>query len=263
MDRERILVGGPAGTGKTYEWLTIARLLPNRKFHVIDPDSGVIRVWKNDMDGFKDLTNIDYYFTPVWFEELKKTEDGWRGGIKEAFDQVKTRAKPDDWVVVEALDGIWDLAQGGFVDAVFDKGIGEYFLERRKSLTDKATRLDALDGWKDWTVIKKMHNDDFINKVCYQLPVHVYMTTGISVTTQSLASKEDAETRSFYGDSLFRLDGEKRNGRRVQSIFIFNKGKEGWKYMTFLKDRGRIWVENEELFDFGIQYLQGVAGWEV
>jgi len=266
--RERILLAGAPGSGKTYSWLTIAEALPKSTFWVIDPEDGVER---NRLDFFPDVKNIKYYFTPYWTKELSKIGlDRWEGGVMEAFKEIKEKVKENDWVIVEALGALWDMAQGGFVDQVFDKGIGEYFLEARLEFqklakSGKGTRLNALEGFKDWVVIKKMHNDDLIVPICYQLHVHSIFTSSLSITQRGEASKEDADIQSFYGDSLIRVDGEKRNPFRVQTI-IACRGtpKKGFMLNTMFKERGkRKWLEDAKNVNFFYQYLVSVAGWSV
>jgi len=259
---ERILVGGSPGTGKTYQWLTIARAFPNVTFHVIDPDDGVSRLVETE---FSELTNLDYYFTPVWYSKPKANPSGFGkvGGIADSFAEIRKAVKPGDWLIIEMLGNIWSMAQTAFVTEVFDQGIGEYFLNARKSMKEGAKRLEALKGWTDWQVINKMHNDDFLVPACYQVGCHVYMTSSVSVSAPTEVAGEDAEVRSFYGDSLIRFDGQKQNPFRAQSIFLFRKDRKGqWRYSTFIKDRGRQFIEDEELYDFGVQYVMGIAGIE-
>jgi len=258
--RERIIAAGAPGSGKTYNWLTIARMLPDVTFHVLDPDDGVLRLLYSE---FSDVKNLNYYFTPTWFGDLEKYELGQTGGVIKAFKDLKPKVKKGDWVIVEMLGNMWSMAQSGFANEVFQEGIGEYFLRVRKEMRENATRLDAIKGWTDWIVINKMHNEDFMNKVCYELPSNVYMTTSSSIIAPSAVSKEEAEQRAFYGDSLIRIDGQKANIFRAQSIFLNVKRKKEWFYSTFIKDRGREFVENEKVSDFGFQYLVGVAKWEI
>ena len=259
---ERIIVAGAPGSSKTHSWLTIAEALPNSMFYVFDPEDGVERI---RAASFPQVKNICYYFTPFWFRKLEQIgERRWFGGVSEATSKIKQDVKPNDWVIVESLPSMWDTAQSGFVGAIWDKGIGEYFLERRKTMENagaKSKRLEAFDGWRDWGVIKKMHNDDFIIPICFQLPVHSYMTSSLSVTTMGEKEKEDPDIRGFYGDSLVRVDGEKRNVFRVQTILIFYGNKKtGWSYSTFVKDRGnREWKDKAPLVNFAAQYLGGVA----
>jgi len=261
LDKERILIGGGTGSGKTHAWLTIAQYLPNNTFHVIDPDLSVLRVWENE---FPDVKNIRYHFTPEWFAPVEAVEPNvWKGGVKECWDATKALIKSNDWVVLEMMDSLWSLAISGFVAEIFGKDIGEYFMQARKAMTGKKG-LEALGGWTDWNVINKNHNDDFVNQVCYKYPVHVVMTTAISVTSNKAAAGESSEVKAVYGDELVRLGGQKNVPYRAQSIFLLNHPKRNrWTISTYLKDRSREWFDNEELFDFGIQYIFGKAGWSM
>jgi hypothetical protein len=277
--QERIELGGTEGTGKTYAWLTIARALPDVKFYVIDPDDGVRRVWYPD---FPEVDNIEYYFTPRWFttdyETYKKgpkaslLNDGsnhkniYQSGIADAWKLIKPKLQADDWIISEHMHLIWQNAQDMFADEVFDKKIGDYFLERRKAMKENSKRLDAIEGWTDWVVINKMHNDDFVTDMCFDnrkgSPAHVFMTTSTSLSS---GLNEDTGIKAFYGDSRIRFEGQKHNVFRVQTkIITKTKGSgKNIKYImnTFLKDRGREHMEELEWADFFYDYLVGYAGW--
>lgn len=276
MLQERIEIGSTEGAGKTYAWLTIAANCPKNKFYVIDPDDGVRRVWYNE---FKDVNNIEYYFTPKWFH---KGFDGYRvrptadlindgsgkknifkSGIADAWKLIKPKIKEGDWLISEHMHLIWNSSQEMFADEIFDKEIGNYFLERRKAMDAGSKKLEAFQGWTDWSVINKAHNDDFINDICFDNPGHVFMTTSTSMSQPG--AKEDADIKAFYGDTSIRFDGQKHVVFRVQTKMIFKvtgRGKDR-KYImnTFLKDRGREHVEEQEWSDYYWDYLVPIAGW--
>jgi hypothetical protein len=276
MLQERILVGGTPGSGKTYAWLTIANACPENKFYVIDPDDGVRRVWYKD---FPDVKNVEYYSTPHWFTKdfetfnvkgatFEKLDDGsdrhniYKSGVADAWKLIKPKLKPGDWVIVEHLHLLWSMVQDAFADEVFDRSIGQYFLQKRKAMKEGSKKLEALEGWTDWNVINKLHNDDFTIDICFDNPAHVFMTT--SMTTSS-GGKEDNQIKNFYGDSDLRYEGQKHNVFRVQTTLITKlagRGKER-KFIinTFQKDRGREFLEEYEWSDFYIEYLVAVAGW--
>lgn len=272
--QERIMSIGATGTGKTYGWLTIAHENPQAKFYVIDPDDGVRRVWYSE---FKDVKNVDYYLTPRWFTDGPKNvpkilplrdDDNpacHLAGVADAWKHIRPKLKQGDWVIVEHLGLIWASVQDGYVDEVFQKDIGAYFLEARKQLRDNAKRLDALKGWVDWAPINKMHNDDFIVNVCFDSPAHVYCTSSISPKPEG--AKEDPEVSTFYGESTIRIDGQKQNPFRMHTILKFEIAGSGdnRKYFlsTYLKDRGRKWLDRQEITDNGFffTYMVGVAGW--
>ena len=269
--QERILLAGMAGSGKTYAWLTLARMFPDRRFYVIDPDDGARRVWFKE---FPEVKNIEYYFTPRWYTEgstkvpkiitVDKARSCHTSGIADAWKTISPKLKAGDWLIIEHLGNIWGYAQTGFADEIFAKDIGQYFLEARKEMKSGSKKLDALKGWTDWGVINKLHNEDFIIPVCYENPAHVLLTSSVSTTTTD--SKEDPDTKDFYGDSKVRIDGQKGNVYRVQTVLLMTadtRMKPAKHFMsTFQKDRGREWIERKQWEDFAIDYLYGVGGWE-
>ena len=170
-------------------------MLPDVTFHCIDPDLSVLRLWE---DEFPDVKNLRYYFTPTWFGKVESVEPNiWKGGVAECWQLLKQGIKPNDWVIVEMLDSLWELAQSGFVAEIFNKGIGEYFMEARKEMQESSSsRLETFRGADGWIVIKKNHNDDVINDICYRSLVNVYMTTTYKIVTEKAAAKESADM--FY-----------------------------------------------------------------
>lgn len=269
--QERILLGGVEGTGKTYAWLTIARALPDSKFYVIDPDDGVRRSWYKE---FPEVKNIEYYFTPKWFStdydtfkkkgpQTKKLAGPscYLAGVADAWKIIKPKVKVGDWVIIEHLGNLWAKIQDTFADEVFDKEIGNYFLEKRKLMKEGSKRLEALQGWTDWGVINKMHNDDLLIPICFENPGHVLMTTSVSIIQKG--AEEDVDIKAFYGDSSIRYEGQKQNPFRAQTTLLMKYDITKKKYMmsTFRKDRARKFVEDEEWSDFFVDYLVLVAGW--
>ncbi len=273
--QERIMLGGVMGSGKTYAWLTIARMYPNSKFYVIDPDDGARRVWFPE---FPEVKNIEYYFTPRWytkgFEEYQKKPSAivtdkdrncYLSGVADSWYLIKPKLREKDWIIVEHMGMIWPSALNGFTDEVFMKDIGSYFLEARKKMKPGSKKLDAMEGWTDWNVINKMHNDDFVIPICFENPAHVLMTTSVSIAQEG--AKEDADIKAFYGDTKIRLEGQKHTPYKMQTIILMSangKPKERKHYMTtFLKDRGRAWMDNKEWTDFALDYLVMEAGFEI
>jgi len=285
---ERILVVGMAGSGKTYNWLKIAQWSPKRRFHVIDPDDSVDRVRYGNSDGynrdFPDMNNINYYLTPTWFGKLVQAgPDRWMGGTIDAFHKIREDFKPGDWIIVEQGGLLWENVQSGFTDEVFNKDIGQYFLERRRAQYEQDEALiasqkagqqvrkqkdsgSAFEGWKDWSVINKLYNADFIMPLCYELRAHVYMTSTLTVVDPKSQSirKEDPEIALFYAGSPFRIDGQKHVPVKMQSILLLaGNPNVGFVMSTFIKDRGRRWMRQVPIVNFPVQYLVAVGKWPV
>jgi hypothetical protein len=243
MIRERILVYGQSGCGKTYAHLKIAQAYPKSKFLIIDTDDSIPRMLESE---FTELENIQVY--PV---------QDWSGCIK-ALGEIKSRVKADDWVVVDMLCSIWDFVQTFFIEEVFNQDTGSYFLQARKELKAGASSLSALKGWVDWAVINKLYQG-WINEINYKLNCHVFFTCKAT----RISKEDDPGVQDIYSIFGVKPEGEKRNIYRVHSAFLLSHDRNGFDIST-VKDRGRIRLENVRLTpeqNFATRYLQLVAGW--
>ena len=253
---ERILMMGAPGTGKTYQWLKIARALKPAgvKFRVIDTDAAIP------------------YMLDTQFEELKVENGGnvivlpaydWPH-YKEALQKLLKDSKPNDWGIVDMIDNAWSTVQSYFVSEVFQKDIGDYFLEIRKSVEankrkPRSIMQDAMKGWVDWPVVNKLY-EDWILPLVHQETFHIYATT----KAQPITSDDDPAVKLVFGETGVRPSGQKHLGHQVHSIFLaYWDGKDGW-YITTVKDRsGRAYFNKDVLLTFFKQYLVMKAGFKV
>jgi hypothetical protein len=258
MIQERILVMGSPGTGKSWNWLKMAEELPHSRFRCLDTDNAIP------------------YMLETQFPHLK-AENGGNVEVYPAFDfpeyreglgWVLDRATDIDWTIVDMADNAWSSVQRYFVTEVFQENMGDYFLEARKKLrevektpksmkTPKSIMPEVLRGWLDWPVVNKLY-DDWILPLIFRLRGHLYVATKI----QALSSEDDQVTRELFGIFGVRPSGQKHLGHQMHSIFLFNKGSDGW-YITTVKDRAnRPYFERVRLESFYYQYLVAKAGWK-
>jgi hypothetical protein len=244
MLRERILTYGQPGSGKTYAWLQIAQAYPKRKFYCIDTDDAIPRLLATE---FSQLQNVLTYPALDWQSAAK------------ALELIKVKITANDWLVVDMLDSVWDFVQSYFVEEIFNKDIGVYFLQTRKMMKSDASSLNALRGWTDWSVVNKLYQS-WINEICYQLPCHIYFTCKAT----KLSTEDDATTQDMFSVFGAKPEGEKRNCYRVHSVFLMSHDRRGF-YLSTVKDRGRIPLQSIPLTpeqNFASRYLQLVAGME-
>lgn len=180
MIRERILVYGQPGSGKSYSWLQIAAAYPSKKFYCIDTDEAVERLLATE---FPQLQNVLTYPSQDWASCVK------------ALDAIKTKGTSNDWVIVDMLDSIWDYAQSFFVEEVFSKDIGSYFLQARKEMKAGSSNLSALKGWTDWSVVNKLYQS-WINEICYQIPAHIFFTAKAT----KLSTDDDSTMQDMFSE---------------------------------------------------------------
>ena len=245
---ERIMAIGSTGTGKSYSWLKLAERFSDNTFHVLDTDRSVRRMLSTE---FSRLGNVLVTDAANW----DQCYDFINGLVK-----TEGKVKPGDWVVVDLICSIWDMVQSHFVSEIFDKGIGEYFLQARKELKQGAKTLDALKGWVDWSVMNKMYQE-LAHKLFYVLSAPPYLANIFVVAKATRLSSEDKqETIDMFGTYGLRPEGEKRNIFRVHTVLLMQNDKSGY-YVSTIKDRGRSRWGRKKVSDFGIEY-GGLAGWQ-
>jgi len=239
MNQERILVYGSAGSGKTYAWLSLARLNPEAIFHCIDTDASIDRMLQTE---FSDLQNVKVYPARSWQK------------LEQALNLIEREARAGDWIIVDMLCSCWDFAQAHFVEQIHGKKIDDYYMEARKALK-KGERLQAISGWDGWSVINKFYQD-WINHICYELPQCNIFFTAKSTT---IASSDDPEVKDIFESIGAKPEGEKRNYYRVHTVLYFAHSTASY-FMTTAKDRGHKRFFAEPVNDFGKQYMVIIKG---
>jgi len=273
---------GVTGSGKSYQWLCIARRLKplGVKFRVVDTDNDIDFMLRTQFPELLPDNGGNVYAFPAydwpeyekavkWIQQKPLTPDQINSMNKHLQLAYKTPIKPIDWVVVDKSNNAWKTVQDYFVNEVFGESTGEYFLEVRRKLHDagdigksgkKATStiLEGLDGWKDWSVINKLY-DDWINPIVYRVRCHVYATSDVDKLDDKL--EKDPEVLSLFGELKIKPSGQKSIGGQMHTIMLFIPGVDKW-LITTVKDRsGRTYFKKVTLGDFYTQYLVLKAGW--
>jgi len=242
--RERILVMGGPGSGKTYSWLKLASYFRKSQFYVIDSEIGGQR----SLQEFPDLTNVNLFPVVDWPE------------YREAQQQISAKAGDEDWIVLDMADKAWSAVQRYYTGEIFGKEMGEYFLEARKKIKRDAKSLfagrdAALKGWTDWVVVTKLY-EDFIFPLVYRSPAHLYMAT----MGQPVSEDDSKEVQELYGPYGLRPTGQKALGHQPDTVLLLGRARDGY-FMTTIKDRGgRRYFDHQRLTNFPLQYGK-IAGW--
>ncbi|MDD5704052.1 MAG: hypothetical protein PHU23_18625 [Dehalococcoidales bacterium] len=278
---ERILAIGITGSGKSFQWLNLANtLMPlGVKFRVIDTDNDIDFMLRTQFEHLLPENDGNVYVMPAydWLEYEKSVMWVQQKPLNEAqlkslspyqLQAYKAPLMPYDWVVVDKANNAWSSVQNHFVSEVFGENKGEYFLQIRKKLWaggdigksgKKVTSvaLEALDGWKDWSVINGLY-DDWINPIVYRIKCNVYATSDVETLGRE---EKDPEILSMFGDVKIKPAGQKKLGGQMHTIFLYIPGTERWSVST-LKDRSnRVYFKKTPLNDIYNQYLFAKAGW--
>lgn len=253
---ERILVQGTYGTGKTYNWFTIANDTPDDvKFYVIDTDQTVLPYVESDEFGhLADRIEVEEPWEwPDYIEFLKR-----------AGKEAKTRARKhwtkgrrsDDWLIIDMASEAWDAVQTYYSDQVFGEDIGDFWLEYRKQAeAGESGSMSAFDGNTDWQAIKKLYKQ--FKKHVTRFPGHVYLATGEKKYAEHL--ENEATKRDFGGKQAkgFKPEGEKTLGHMTRTVLRAHN----YRYTT-IKDRQREPQQGRKVESFAKDYLMRVAGWK-
>ncbi|HET7713167.1 MAG TPA: AAA family ATPase [Patescibacteria group bacterium] len=248
--RERILMYGREGTGKTESWLSIAEMFPV-PFYVIDTDDSVQRMLETD---HPNLPNIHTIVAQGWAEFEKGVDDSILK-IRQYVAGIKDPTKEQlPWLVVDFADATWDMVQNYYTEQVFNQGIDEYFLLARKG-NKNSKQLQPLEGWTDWQVINKIFQSRWNVLTKGGGPFHLY------ITAKAVDLAGDIESKSLYKALKKMPGGEKRMGGRVHTVLMSSVDQDGW-YLSTAKDRGRPILTNLKSVNFAVSYLIKTAGWK-
>jgi len=157
-------------------------------------------------------------------------------------------------------DKAWDAVQRYYISQIFDREMGEYFLEARKKIKKDAKSLfagrdAALKGWLDWPVVRRLYEDFFLPLV-YRTPAHLYIATA----AQPVSEDDEREVRELFGPYGLRPAGQKALGYQPDTVLLLAHAKDGY-YVTTVKDRGgRKYFDRAKLHNLALQYGK-VAGW--
>lgn len=242
--REKVLLAGETNTSKTLSLISLAILYPNRKVIIFDPDDGTEKVIEELGVELPNLTVIPV--TPKWNDMMR------------AYKMLKSILTPDDWFCMDMMGRFWDFSQNYYSTTVFGESPSEHLI----ALKNQAKRTDfgGFDGLTDWSVIKRMHNEELVDDALLWSKFNVMGTT--SVTNYLPVEKiPTSGTAGLIAKEFgLKLEGEKHNLFRYDTIAIMRRtvGQQGNPRFIFnlVKDKGRP-INIRQEFD-----ITGSSFWE-
>lgn len=257
--RERVLVYGHEGTGKSTDAISIAQACPNVLVWVVDNDNSYDRLIETNA---VELPNI--YTAGVDFAE-DNDPYSWEG-MRKSIAEAQAKMGRDDWLIVDMLSKAWDAVQEWFIEQIFQSDIDDYFLKiRMEKERLKATKkegdkdkkaLGAFEGWMDWPVINQTYHKGMSTPLL-RCPGHLLCVA----EAQKLSEDDDRGIKELYGPLGARPKGQKRSGHIMQTVIMQGRDRGGNFKLTTVKDRGRELWNGEVMEDFSRDYLEATAGW--
>lgn len=248
--RERILLYGEPSVGKSHTVVSLAQFLQS-----IDP-SICIYVIDNDRSYqmAKELLHLDNMVVAQVYSFPEH---------RAALDAALAILKPNDWLICDLASEVWPTVQSYYTEMIYDDEVN-YFLKLRAAMSNPA-KENVLDGWTDWQYINKAYNA-FIKPFVYQSPCHVIATSTAEPVARPKSGStvgDDKETVSVFGGVGFRPEGQKRLRHQFNTTIFLSKDGRGEYRMTTVKDRNRELIVGQPIHNFAMDYLKGVAGWQL
>jgi hypothetical protein len=243
--RERILNMGPAGAGKTSNFLHIARMCAvtgtGARFFLGDSDFTMDRM----------LPSYPEIHPYVELHPLYEWPDYVAFG-----KHVSAVATPDDWVCVDFISSAWKAVQDYYVGEVFKRDIGDYFLAARKK------EVAGLEGWVDWNVINALYQQ-WLMPLLFRTRGHLFCTAKSEPLSDSRRPTEDKATRAMFLPFSIKPVGQKDLPFQFHTLLISDRDLQGNRLLTTVKDRERQEVRALPVIDFAVNYLTHVGRWSV
>lgn len=285
--RERIMLGGESGSGKTHTALNIIQQDVPAKARFIESDDGARRLLK--------LQFPDLLCPTCKGDNPKCAACGGGGGnpaklivrtvhswpeFKTQADQIKADVEAGklgskDWIVVDGIDIIHNFTRYDFLSKVY---AGTQRGEQRISSTWDAIIAKRRGGGpvfepSDWDALYMEYEGGF-NFMIFQSPCHVLVTSSIT-PIRSGSQYEDQATIAFYRSigMPMKYDGYKRMPRVFDTLITLGfdpmpQASESIWQFTIWKDRGSRGLGNLKVGErikitqgFFWDYLIRIAGY--
>ena len=242
--REKILLMGGPGTGKTHQLMETCRWVEERgkEFWVLDMEDKVNTFLLGPEDTPKNLR----LSVALNWEEVRALIDDW-----------KTKIKPGNWVAVDRVDILWPMVQRWYVQERYKEELADRMLKSAKAITGSAMMIPRFAEGA-WQVINE-HYDYVIFNLLYGFRCHVLLTAGVR------APQDDVSPYEVFSNVGVAPRGQKELPHQPNTALLLSNKTErdrignvtrSWYYTTAKDIKGREYVDQEMLLDFTVQYLE-------
>lgn len=224
--QEKILVYGGSTTGKSHSILqlaqTVAIMDSTAKVYALDSDKGLDKLWKSL---FPDLKNFHHKLVTKWPD------------VEDAMKELEKVIQPQDWLCIDMVGKFWNLVQSYEVGEIYGKKASEYMIVARAEAVaaSKLNKPVTLPG-VDWNVIKKLHNEEFLDRIVTEFPCNVFVTTAADPIMQEWDDQKIVSMTTRVG---YKPDGEKNNVYRFDTVMYLTMFRDGTRVFSTVKDRAR------------------------
>ena len=240
---------GAAGTGKTKQLLTVVNFIEDSKkmAFVIDLEDKIEASLYSIGSTPK---NMKLYNANSWDELVAGTNVNGKD-MPSVLDQIEPLIKPDDWIMVDRVDLAWSFVQRWYTQNKYKEDLAELMMKKAVNITKSFMVAPRFDQGS-WQVINEQY-ESFISKVLYKFRANVLLTCGVKIP------EEGSNPLDAYGHIGVAPRGQKELSHQPHSVFLLSQKRQNreitWQITTAKDLPGRVYMDHEDLFDFGIQYL--------
>ena len=243
--KERILLMGPPGSGKSYQLLKVAQYLNEIGTPIYTMDlEDKLEATLSGLGGIP--SNMHLYVTFDWD---KKTDKDYVGGVKQTIEDITNKAKPGEWIAIDRADLMWPMVQRWFTQKKYDEELADRMMQKSMDMKKASMFIPRFDQGS-WQVINEQYESQILN-ILYKSRCNILLTTGIRGIGE--------ENPLDIGRLGVLPRGQKELGHQPHSVFLLGQQKTGrvltWKITTAKDIPNRVVFDNDELMDFALQYV--------
>lgn len=246
-ERERVLIMGPPGSGKTFQLLKIAEWVHED----LKKPVGIIDL-EDKISAFLEST---YGEIPKWMN-LKVAVEREKSQWETLTEIVKSLGvPPEGWILVDRMDLSWPAVQRWYTRQKYDEELADRMLAISKSMKKAAMFTPRFDQGA-WQVINEAY-ESCIMGLLYKARCNVVFTTGIR-------GVEENSPQDIFGNLGVSPRGQKEIGHQPHSVFLLLQRRVGkdlsWEIITAKDLPNRERFDVSPLFNFAQQYFVGTCG---
>lgn len=247
--KERILLFGGGGVGKTTSVLSIARHTAEGKFWIIDNDYSLAyeRALATEFDDI-DPDRVEIIEVDADWEECCN-----------ALTRVLEEGDPDagDWLVFDPFSPTWDYVQAWMSQQVHGADIDAHIVKLRAEADDIKAFNKELTESMNWQIINRTYSERMY-KALRKWKGHLILVAEAKATSRN----DDDEQTELFGHLGLKPAGQGRLHHVASTNIMLAKAGHGIYKMSTAKDRNRDEMERVQFDNFALDYLRDVAGWE-
>ncbi len=263
--RERIMIGGSSGSGKTYAMCKIVEGLPNGHHVAIEVDDGFTKLLALEFPNLA-ATIYDINDKGEWYpREGFAKGDTLRVYHAPSFSAVRSAQMSIESLVGQQVAAMYgDFAFIDGADLIYNTQRYEYIAKASPMMRQKKDKPTIKDEWQaamqtratgapilepaDWDAIHSFY-EKFITYFAFQIPAHLVCATSIeAINLESrYVDKETKDLAKAMGANI-KFEGQKKTPRMFDTLLGMSRTAAGYT-ITIHKDRGglgRAWSQGKE-----------------